>query len=215
MVSIDNCLEARNPVLARQWHPEKNGTLTSKQITAAASKSVWWQCEKKHEWRAAVSDRAKGTGCPFCAGQKVGKDNSLASRDPELARQWHPTKNMPLGPDAVTATSNKRVWWRCDNSHEWNALIHQRSGGSGCPYCSGRRAHKGHNLLAANPELARQWHPTKNRDLSPDQVTPHSGKKVWWVCAKRHAWAASISNRSKGSGCPVCIGRGKRSEGAK
>lgn len=34
-------------------------------------------------------------------------------------------------------------------------------------------------LATVNPKLAAEWHPTKNGDLSPDQVTAGSGKKVW------------------------------------
>jgi hypothetical protein len=44
------------------------------------------------------------------------------------------------------------------------------------------------NLLAVNPELAKEWHPTKNGDLTPEKVTPGSSKKVWWVCKKGHEW---------------------------
>lgn len=34
-------------------------------------------------------------------------------------------------------------------------------------------------LSVTHPELAAQWHPTKNAEL-----TPGSGKKVWWQCAE-------------------------------
>ena len=30
------------------------------------------------------------------------------------------------------------------------------------------------------PDLAKQWHPTKNGDLKPMDVTYGSKKKVWW-----------------------------------
>ena len=32
------------------------------------------------------------------------------------------------------------------------------------------------------PELAAQWHPTKNGSLLPSQVFPCSDRIVWWTC---------------------------------
>ena len=40
------------------------------------------------------------------------------------------------------------------------------------------------SLLKNNPELAKEWHPTKNGSLEPTDLTLGSNKKVWWVCAK-------------------------------
>ena len=61
------------------------------------------------------------------------------------------------------------------------------------------------NLLAVSPELAKQWHPTKNGDLKPDAVGVKSNKKVWWRCALHleHEWEAVVASRQK-SGCPHC-----------
>ena len=56
------------------------------------------------------------------------------------------------------------------------------------------------------PKIAEQWHPTKNGDFTPNDITPGSKKIVWWKCDKAddHEWTASILNRSRGSGCPWC-----------
>ena len=57
-----------------------------------------------------------------------------------------------------------------------------------------------YNLKKINPKLAKQWHPTKNGNLTPKDVTPSSNKKVWWICDKGHEWEANIYKRSHGSG---------------
>ena len=44
----------------------------------------------------------------------------------------------------------------------------------------------------ANPDLAKQWHPTKNGTLTPADVTLHSGKKVWWMYDKGHEWQTTV-----------------------
>jgi hypothetical protein len=68
---------------------------------------------------------------------------------------------------------------------------------------------KGFNdLETINPELVKQWHPTKNGDLKPSDVVSGSKKKVWWICNEGHEWEASILNRAKkNSGCPHCYKR--------
>ena len=60
-----------------------------------------------------------------------------------------------------------------------------------------------------DPLLLRQWHPLRNGDLSPRQVSPGSHRKVWWRCDRGHEWQAEIKSRALlGTGCPVCAGKG-------
>ncbi len=65
------------------------------------------------------------------------------------------------------------------------------------------------SLAQHNPGLAAEWYPTKNGDLTPEQVTKGSAKKVWWLCpACGHEWQATIKDRyGKQSGCTICAGR--------
>ena len=66
------------------------------------------------------------------------------------------------------------------------------------------------SLAETHPEIAKQWHPTKNGDLSPNNVTPGSNKKVWWKCDKGddHEWIVRIGDRvNYQTGCPICSKR--------
>ena len=63
------------------------------------------------------------------------------------------------------------------------------------------------SLQIINPELAKEWHPTKNGDLTPHDVTTGSNKKVWWLGKCGHEWYVSPHSRGKGSGCPICAGK--------
>ena len=151
--------------------------------------------------------------------------NDLLTRNPELAKQWHPTKNK-ITPDMVGEMSNKKVWWLLPyddpqtGKHfdfEWEATPNARSNGRGCPFISHKALWSGFNDLATvNPQLASEWHPTKNGDLKPDMVTGKSSKMVWWffpyddpITGKHYdfEWQASVNNRSKGSKCPYVTGR--------
>ncbi len=199
-------LQSTHPQIAAEWHPTKNGKLKPEHISYGSKKRVWWKCVRGHEWQASAVDRIRGNNCPFCSSRKVLKDfNDLMTKNPTLAKEWHPTKNGDLRPDMVTSGSSQKVWWHGECGHEWQASIHNRSRGSGCPYCSGRYAIKGENdLQTVNPTLAKEWNYEKNNGLTPTDVLPNSNKKVWWKCSKGHEWEAKINDRNKGSGCPIC-----------
>ena len=156
-----------------------------------------------------MNSRTNGSGCPTCSGRRANPGvTDLATVNPGLAAQWHPTKNGTLTPAMVTRGSNRKAWWRCPDGHEWQARVRNRTNGSGCPTCSGRRVNPGlTDLATASPDLAAQWHPTKNGDLTPAMVTRGSKRKVWWLCSDGHAWQTRVSNRTNGTGCPTCSGR--------
>ena len=206
-----NCLSTTNTELAKQWHPTKNGNLTPYDVTNGIAKKVWWKCDKgdDHEWESSINSRARGNGCPICSNRKVVKSNCLATTNPEIAKQWHPIKNGDLTPYDVTNGSHNKIWWKCDkgDDHEWESSINVRVGrGFGCLVCSNRKVVKSNCLATTNPELAKQWHPTKNDDLTPYDVTNGIAKKVWWKCDKGddHEWKTSPVHRLNGRNCPFC-----------
>lgn len=200
-------LYAKDPELSKEWHPKKNGDLTPKDVFHHSGKKVWWVCEHKHEWEAIINNRASGTGCPYCKGNAVCLDTSLLKRKPEIANEWHPSKNGNLKPDEVTIHSAKKVWWKCQKGHEWKAIIASRTAGNNCPYCNGRKLCDESSLQSVNPELSKEWHSSKNGKLTPANVLPSSPKKVWWKCDKGHEWKAGIAYRGRGRGCPYCDGK--------
>ena len=61
-------------------------------------------------------------------------------------------------------------------------------------------------FLAEYPELIREWHPTKNGKLKPEEFTHGNIKKVWWLCPKGHSYDSPINDRTrkKPRGCPQC-----------
>ena len=195
-----------NAGLMAEWNWERNIDYDPSQLTYGNKKIVWWKCKKGHEWQSALSNRSKGSGCPYCSGRYAIKgENDLETINPTLSKEWNYEKNNELTPADVLPSSNKKVWWKCDKGHEWQASINNRSIGRGCPYCSGRYAIKGENdLQTVNPSLANEWNCEKNNGLTPADVLPNSDKKVWWKCSNGHEWQATIGSRNKGSSCPIC-----------
>jgi very-short-patch-repair endonuclease len=161
-----------------------------------------------HEWEAVIDNRSQGNGCPICDSKRVLIGfNDLGTINPKLAAEWHPTKNEGITPESVTPGSNRKVWWICDLSHEWETAVKNRSKGHGCPYCSSNLVLVGYNdLKTLNPGLAAQWHPVLNQDVTPHDVTVSSQRKVWWICSLLHSWEAKVSSRTVGNDCPYCSG---------
>jgi len=208
-VGSDNNLADQFPTLAKEWHPRKNGSLTPSEVTTGSNKKVWWTCEKGHEWEAKVFSRTRGSGCPVCSGRRAADDTCLATRYPHLAREWNGQKNNLLDSSSVMPGSGLKVWWQCERGHQWIASIKNRVRGSGCPYCSGTRTVKENSLVVVRPDIASEWHPNKNGALTSRDVTPGSGRKVWWRCEKGHEWSALVSSRTRGTGCPLCAKKRK------
>ncbi len=219
-----------HPELAKQWHPTKNGTLDIKIIMAGSEKKIWWLCPLTcsygclHEWETTPYIRTKiSPGCAVCSKKgpngKICEHDSILYTHPNIAKEWHPTKNVNLDIKKISSGSNKKAWWLCPNScshgclHEWESAVPNRTGrGDGCPYCSSsQKALCIHNsIVYTHPELAKQWHPTKNGDMKPENYSYGSDVKVWWLCEKKcdygclHEWQSNINNRSKGDICPFC-----------
>ena len=150
-------------------------------------------------------DIARDSGEIFSQYIEIEKENSLAARNLALAVEWHPTKNGYLSPETVSYASGKVVWWQGECGHEWRSSIGNRNHGNGCPICAGFQILVGYNDLATtHPLLCKEWHPTKNGNLTPEMVTKGSHKKIWWICPKGHEYDATASNRIIGRDCPIC-----------
>lgn len=138
-------------------------------------------------------------------------DREYVSDIPELAKEWNVRKNHGKFPEDYLSQSNKKVWWVCSEGHEWQAAIYSRSSGRGCPYCAGKLPSKTYNLKYNFPSIAAEWH--EKNELSPENFTPFSNKKILWKCAKGHEWTTSIVQRTaSGNGCPKCSNQSSKNE---
>ena len=190
-------LAETHPELAAQahgWDPEV--------VSYASGKYFDWQCEFGHIWNALMGNRAKGSGCPFCANKAVlAGYNDLATTHPELASEadgWDPTK--------ISFGNGKKFRWKCHLGHTWEISPNGRSNrGRGCPICVGQQVLRGYNDLAStHPEIAAQafgWDP-KTRTAGSSRT------KVEWSCSFGHIWSAVVADRTLGgNGCAVCSGK--------
>lgn len=204
------------PSTATEWHPVKNGDRTPETTLAGTHALAWWLCGKGHEWEIKVVARTRpGTntkkvaGCPYCSGRlAIVGENDIGTTHPLVAEDWHPTMNGAMFAENVKAGSQKKVWWLGKCGHEYKAKVqHRATFGSGCPYCSGNKLLVGFNdLLTTHPDVAAEWHPTRNT-ITPQDVMRGNKTKVWWLCGVGHEYEANPNNRTNPAnenGCPDC-----------
>jgi len=213
-VAVSTSLATTHPTLSKLWHPNKNGDLIPFKVTQGSGKKVWWICNeaKDHQYQMVISNKVlQKQGCPMCAGKIVVKSNCLATTHKELAKQWHPTKNGRVTPNLVVAGTSRKVWWLCPEAkdHVWQNSPASRSRQKGnCPFCDKKYLVRSNSLAVTNPELAKEWHPTKNGKRTPFDIVDGSHTKVWWKCSMGddHEWEVAVAQRKK-HGCPICSGR--------
>ena len=139
-------------------------------------------------------------------------NHSLEKQHTELLGEWDYEKNK-LKPSQVLCYGREKFWWKCkDCGNEWQSDIGHRIGGRGCPICARARtvAARQRQLLENGslakkcPDLVKEWHPTKNGGLTPNDISFGSTKKVWWKCSKcGNEWETSPNTR-KSQNCPEC-----------
>lgn len=227
-VCVHTSIVGTHPKISKQWHPTKNGDLKPENFPSGSGKEVWWTCDKTfdcgcmHEYPARIDHRiGRKSACSICSHRILCcNQKSIQITHPEIANQWHPTKNGKLTPDNFREKSNKEIWWLCDKKcaygckHEWKTTIANRTTGCGCPFCCIPRKQlcEHDSIKYTHPEIAEQWHPTKNGEFKPEQFSFGSHEEnTWWLCDKtctygcKHEYQSSISNRCKGHACPFCV----------
>lgn len=199
----NNSLGILYPNLLREWDYSKN-SVDPNSINPRSNKKVSWVCRQGHHWIRQINYRTQNDqGCPFCSYLIADETNNLEITHPNLLKEWDENKNtQPIS--NFTHKSSKYAWWKCQNGHHWKAIINTRCNGAQCSYCIGKLASETSNLATDFPDVASEWHPTKNLGLSPQEFRPKSSKKVWWLCKRGHEYYSTISSRANGSGCPTC-----------
>lgn len=191
-IDFKNTLQYLYPDIAKEWHPIKNGNIKPDMVNKGSDAKVWWLCPEKckyaclHEYESKISNRTYlNNGCPYCNGNNFCIHESFGFKYPELAKEWHPTKNGNLTPLMFKGNSSQLMWWLCSGknecSHEYKAKICNRKEGKKCPYCNAQNNLKKcvHNSVKyLYPELMKEWHPTKNINLDPETISYSSDKLV-------------------------------------
>lgn len=103
-----------------------------------------------------------GCRCPYCSGKRVNETNNLGL----LGSMLGYSELNPLPASDVHIHSSKKIIWRCNNGHYYEASPeHRLTGGkTGCPICSNNVILKGFNDLET-------WYPVMYRMIKDNAGT--------------------------------------------
>lgn len=181
-----NDITTTNPKLLDEWDYQKNNELGiyPDELSNGSKKKVWWICPVGHSYDQTIILKSSGIKCPICANRRIEKGfNDVATTNPELLKEWNYHKNISISPYNIGKGSGKKIWWICENGHEWDATIATRLNGHGCPYCTGVKILKGYNdIFTIEPSWTHFWDYQKNI-INPYKLGRNSKEKVWWICS--------------------------------
>ena len=167
-----------------------------------------------------VRDQSLDVRCHSTQRQLLQQASPDISRlELALQQQWDHAANAHLGPIDIKPYTRRKVWWTCDqcpdgHPHSWEASIDNRTSGTGCPQCVGRKVCKHNSLATKAPAVAAQWDYGANSN-TPDHVMAQSNQPVGWLCdACCHTWTASPNRRvnKNKTGCPECAQNARRNK---
>lgn len=199
-----NDLAALYPEIAATY--SKSNTRELAGIAPKDNRKYLWDCPEGHTYDMSPAARTRGSGCPYCAGQRVlAGFNDIGTTHPAVAAMW---TGRGLPPTEVTPFSRKRIELRCARGHVFEVPVMQITlpKSAPCPVCSGRRLVPGVNDLATmRPEIAALWDGT---GVGPPEVTAGSSAKMNLRCDQGHRWTAAVHSltRRNGTRCPTCAG---------
>ena len=129
-----NLLKETAPALFLELQESLNPGIDVENLTSTSGAMVTWQCKNGHRWTTRVRNRNRdGSPCPYCTRKRASPEYNLATNLPELVAEWHWQRNAGTKPEDFLPASMKKVWWKCEKGHEWEASINGRGKGNGCP----------------------------------------------------------------------------------
>jgi len=202
----DNTLKNTHRKLVKEWDFDKN-TIQPNEVTYGSKKKVWWRCNEGHSFEELIYNRThRKVNCRKCGISKFPKNTKLNITHKNLVKEWDYEKNT-IQPNEVTYGSNKKVWWRCNEGHSFEAsILHRTRANSGCPVCKNQKTGYENDLKSKYPDIVNsQWDYERNV-VSPEKITPGSNKKVWWKCKEGHSFKVTPNEKLKSlyEGCPFC-----------
>lgn len=196
-----------HPILSKMWMSKNQ--LKPQNTPLYSREKAWWKCRVcQYEFERSISYQVKKNGqCPRCHLAYQNKDHHLGITHPEVARSLISKHNEGWEAIHLTASSNRKLWWKCGNCDSiYSTRVSERVKTNRCVYCSGRSVSHLNSLASKNPELSREWHPTLNGDVTPNEVAVNSNRIFWWKCFDcGHSWKSSCRTRNlKRTKCPSC-----------
>jgi hypothetical protein len=167
---------ADDPKLAPLWDAGQNPQPASK-VDARSFRAAVWRCVNGHTFQRSPRAMQNDQGCPTCS-KGANTHTNLGKLRPGLASQWDADKNVGIAFATLDATHASAVWWRCSNGHSFQRPPVRMLSEDTCPTCALAKT----SLAALAPNVAAEWHATKNA-IRPDEIAADHVMNAWWTCA--------------------------------
>jgi len=191
---------ADDPTLAALWDLGQNPEPASK-VLATTYRAAVWRCPIGHTYQRSPRAMQKDPSCPQCS-KGANTHTSLAKLRPGLASLWDTEKNTGITLATLDATHAGAVWWRCPSGHGFQRPPVRMLADDACPTCALEKS----SLVAVAPNVAAEWHPTKNA-VAPHEIAADHAMSAWWVCPNGHEYQATVRARTQSNRrCPTCYG---------
>ena len=217
---------------AKFWHLTKNNGLLAENVSKCSNKKYWFHCQVcDHDFDKSLNHIVKNGWCNYCSGHKITEcykekcdycyERLFISH--EKSNYWHVTKNGKITPKDIKKSSKDSYWFTCNIcNHDFESRISDVSRTDGrnnwCPYCSVpiKKFCKDncdfcYEKSFASCEKSNQWHPTKNGNIIPRNITKGNQIKCWFKCdICSHSFLTNVysvaKTKSDKNYCPYCNG---------
>lgn len=147
----------------------------------------------------------QGHRCRYCNGTALKHHEEFVKEVYEaVGDEYSVLGQYQSAREEIRMRHNKCGW-------EYDVTPNKFNQGRRCPSCSSSYVTPLNCLATLFPKIAEEWHPTKNGDLTPNDITSKNERMVWWKCKKascKHEWQTRVSSRTgvNQTKCPKCAG---------
>ena len=187
---------------------ERNNCLLEEVLRTS---KVYWLCERKHEFKATVSDVERGARtCAECRSRKANTSNNVAALHPELLEVFDESKNKKELREFLP-TYTRTVWWKAICGHSFKASFNKMiSQPHYCRCCFSHQVSEFKNdLMTTHPEFVKEYWDFKENTLTPRGVTYLSSESALFKCtncgnSKKMTIKNAVTRLSKTKACRSC-----------
>ncbi len=207
------------------WDYSKNIGKNLEVVINSASENAYFKCPNcGYGWNSYISLWRKNSYCSCCGydGSVGGIERNLPlieknpivtfrMANPEDAKIWNYEKNGDLTPDNVLYRSNRKVYFKCKEGHEFKKAIYEMTTSDGksrgCSHCkkTSIKARSGENdLFTLCPTAKEMWDYDENVGIDPETLLKSSGVEAHFKCLYGHKFVRRIQQFTKHPKCPKC-----------
>lgn len=200
------CLDHERKDLLKRWDYEKNDC-SPFEVWFGGRATAYFKCPRgihESELKQIRSITSNFTECKCNECESFGQWGIDNFGDDFIEKYWS-DKNT-VDPMKIFKSSRVKVWIKCqekDYHQDYEIACYHFTQGKRCPYCAGKKVDPNDSLGAKYPECQEFWF---QKNLTPFQVLPESGKKVYWECKKHGLYRKAVSAEvAMNFRCPKCI----------